>query len=79
MLTFFLKLPPNHYDHSINEVFVVRFLAKYFCSLSQYRESIDIYSRDFSVLRTYFKSTLKPISHYNYIALSKYELDPPEP
>ena len=79
MLSFFLKLPPNHYDNSNNEVFVVRFLPKYFCSLSQYCDSIDIYLLDFSVLGTNFKTTLKPISHFNYIAPSKYELDLPEP
>ena len=79
MLSFFLKLPPNYYDHSNNEVFVVRFLAKYFCSLSQYCESVDIYSLDFSVLRTNFKNILRPISLYNYIAPSKYEIDLPEP
>ena len=42
-------------------------------------ESIDIYSLHFSVLRTNFKTTLRPISHHNYIAPSKYELDLPEP
>ena len=48
-------------------------------SIYIYSESIDIYSLAFSVLQTNFKSTLRPISHYNYIAPCKYELDPPEP
>ena len=50
-----------------------------FTNIYIYSESIDIYSLDFSVFRTNFKTTLRPISHYNYIAPREYELDLPEP
>ena len=81
MLSFFLN------NHQI--IRTIPTVTSLFCDFSPsilqplpiyiYSESIDIYSLDFSVLRTNFKTTLRPISHYNYLAPSEYELDLPEP
>ena len=86
MLSFFVKLPPNHYIirtiptmMSLFCDFCPNSFAAFINNIYIYSESIDIYSLDFSVLRTNFKTTLRPISHYNYIAPSEYELDLPEP